>query len=67
MLTFKETAEHYLVIQTTMSFCNTEVQTVKYTKDLKQKQVENDPWVNTTPSCRDWFNKYYLPKFNKEQ
>ena len=37
--------------------------TVKYTKDLRFKKVNNDPWRLTSSEDIKWFYKYYKDKF----
>lgn len=63
MLTFRETNGEYVIIETTHSFTKTWVKTVKFTKDLKRRQVGTNPWQNTIKADQDWFNKHYMKHF----
>lgn len=63
MLTFKETEDHFVVIETTMSFDETRVREIKYSKDLNSVQIGDDPARCTHPEQVEWFEKHYRKHF----
>lgn len=67
MLKFEDTGTHYRIIEIVNSpWRDTKPTTVDYTYDLSEKRCNNDPFVSTNESDRNWFNKHYRHKFEKE-
>lgn len=56
---------NYVVTETRMSWTDTRTLNVRYSPDLKRKQVGTDPWRDTTERDAEWFRKYYLPKYKR--
>lgn len=67
MLSFKEDDDHYVITESILGFSSTSTKIVRYTKDLSQVQVNNDPWRETYPEQRDWFNNHHLKHFVKNE
>jgi hypothetical protein len=65
MLTFTQTDTLYTVTETQMSFSDTRVMTIDYTKDLTKKRVNNEPFRGTLPADVRWFNNHYRKHFDK--
>jgi len=63
MLTFEKKDDLFLITEHILSFRDTQTKRVYYSADLKQKRVNNEPWVETNTADRDWFNKYYRHHF----
>ena len=64
MLNFVETDNRYIIEEKIMTFDEDITTTVKYTKDLRFKKVDKDPWRKTTDGDLKWFDKYYKRMFN---
>ena len=67
MLTFSITDEHYVITEQVMSFRDTKIKVVKYSKDLMTVQVNNDPLRPSDANQRLWFENTYRKSFNKLQ
>ena len=65
MLTFTQTDALYTVTETTMSFRDTQVMTIDYTKDLTRKRVNSEPFRDTLPADKKWFNNHYRKHLDK--
>lgn len=65
MLDYSTTPEHFVITETTISWTTTKTMVVRYTCDLKKKQVNTDPWQDTTEADRAWFEKYYRKNFER--
>jgi hypothetical protein len=63
MLAFKEENDLYVITESIMGFSSTSVKTVTYTKDLSRVKVNDEPWRDTYPAQRDWFNNHHLKHF----
>jgi len=61
MLSFIETNNRFIIEENRLFPDETLI--VKYTKDLKFKRVNNDPWQKSSNNDIKWFNKYYERKF----
>lgn len=63
-LTFERDEKlNFVVMEVTHSATETFYKLVRYTPDLSQLQVNNDPWRDTTPTSREWFEKHYRHHF----
>lgn len=63
MLRFNETDNTYQVIESIHGFNNTKNKVVEYKKDLSEKRVNSDPWIETNKNDIDWFHKHYYKHF----
>ena len=66
MLTFEETEDYYIMTETTMSFTKDYIKSIKYTKDLKLVQINDEPWLETYPAQVEWFEKYHMKHFKHD-
>ena len=63
MLEFRGIKQGYQIIEKTFTFRETKINIITYSKDLSKKKINDDPWIETTESCKRWFIRYYLKKF----
>ncbi len=64
MLKFELTEDHYIVHEIIFGWHADNKKVVRYTKDLKMVQVNNDPWRKTDKVQRVWFEAHYRKEFN---
>jgi len=64
MLTFAQDEKYYIITERILGFRSTDIKVIRYTKDLKSVQVNNDPWNETTDSEIEWFNKYHRKNYD---
>ena len=58
---------NFAVTETIHGWTTTQTKLVEYTADLLLSRCNDEPFTPTTQGDRDWFNKYYRPKFNEEE
>ena len=63
MLTFEETSEHFVIKETILGWFSESIKIVRWTKDLKMKQINDDSWKKTAKGDREWFEKCYRKHF----
>lgn len=63
MLEFELTKDHYTIYEITFGWYADYVKVIRYTKDLKMIQVDNDMWRKTDKVQRMWFEAHYRNAF----
>lgn len=62
-LNIDRTTEGYIrVIDTSISFTDTNVNIILYDMNKALKKVNNNDWCKMDERTRDWVKKYYIPK-----
>jgi hypothetical protein len=66
MLKFIKDPDYFIIEETIIHGPGTSyTNVIYYTKDIHKKRINDDPWRKTTMADREWFNKYYRPKFEE--
>jgi hypothetical protein len=58
---------NFVITERILGWSTTKTTTVEYTADLLLSRCNSEPFTPTHKPARDWFNKYYRPKFTEEE